>query len=105
MLRQGFLAGQIGKPGHLGLESEFDRSRRAVPLLADDDFGLAMHLFHVRLPTDEFLASLARLSAFQIIFLAENKKDYVGILLDRARFAQIGQLRPLVVAAFYLPRQ
>src|SRR5271169_3341173 len=57
MLGQSFLPREIGKPRHLGLENELDGSRRAVPLLADDDFGLAMHLFHVRLPIDEFLAS------------------------------------------------
>jgi hypothetical protein len=62
MLRQDFRAGQIGKPGHLGLESEFDGSCRAVPLLADYDFGLAMRLFHVGLPSGELLASLARQS-------------------------------------------
>ncbi len=36
MLRQAFHPREIGKPRHLGLESEFDGSARAVPLFADE---------------------------------------------------------------------
>ncbi len=46
-----------------------------------------------------------RLLVLKIIFLAEHEHDDVGVLLDRARFAQIRQLRALVVAAFDLTRQ
>ena len=71
-----------------GLESEFDGSCRAVPLFADNDFGLAMRLFLGGLPGDELLGSRAGLSAVQIIFLAKYEEDDIGILLYRAGFAQ-----------------
>src|SRR5260370_29317737 len=38
------------------------------------------------------------LAAAQIVFLAEDEHDHVGVLLDRAGFAQVGELRALVVA-------
>ncbi len=33
-----------------------------------------------------------------VIFLAEHEENHVGVLFDRARFTQVGELRPLVLA-------
>ena len=41
----------------------------------------------------------------EVIFLAIHEDHDVGVLLDRAGFTQVGQLRPLVVAVFDLTRQ
>jgi hypothetical protein len=43
-----------------------------------------------------------RLTVFEVIFLAIDEQDNVGVLLDRPRFAKIRELRPLVVALFNL---
>src|SRR5690606_22632701 len=43
---------------------------------------------------------LLRLGALVIILLAINEHDDVGVLLDRAGLAQVGELRPLVLALF-----
>ena len=42
--------GEIAEAGELALELQFDGAGRAVALLADDDFGLAVHQRHVELP-------------------------------------------------------
>ena len=41
---------------------------------------------------------LAGLATLQIIFLAEHEQHHVGILLDRAGFAQIRELRAFILA-------
>ena len=41
----------------------------------------------------------------EVIFLAVDEHHDVGVLLDRAGFAQVGELRALVVAAFDLTRE
>src|SRR4051812_33159131 len=41
--RQMTVLREIAEPGELALELQFDRAGRAVALLADDDFGLAVH--------------------------------------------------------------
>ena len=46
-----------------------------------------------------------RLHVLDVIFLAEHEQHDVGVLLDRARFAKVGELRALVVAAFHLTRE
>ena len=66
MLRQAFKARQRFQEG------EFDRARGAIPLFGDDDFGYAW-LFAV----------------FVVVIVAVDKHDDVGILLNRARFAQV----------------
>src|SRR3546814_5156115 len=38
------------------------------------------------------------LARCDIIFLAIDEEDDVGVLLDRAGFAKVGELRPLVLA-------
>ena len=96
---------QIAEPRHGGIELQFDGAGRAVPLLADDDFGLAMHQLHVELPFFIFRRAGPRLLVSQIVLFPEHEQDDVGVLFDRAGFSQIGQLRTLVVAAFDLTRQ
>ncbi len=41
---------------------------------------------------------VGRLLGGEIIFLAIDEPDHVGVLLDRARFPQVRELRPLVLA-------
>jgi hypothetical protein len=45
------------------------------------------------------------LLALAVVFLAEHEHHHVRVLFDRARFAQVGQLRALVVAVLDLARQ
>ena len=45
------------------------------------------------------------LLAGEIIFLAVDEQHHVGVLLDRARLAQVGELRALVVAVLDLARE
>ena len=42
------------------------------------------------------------LFAFAVIFLAEDEHDDIGVLFDRAGFAQVRKLRALVFAALDL---
>src|SRR5713101_3939439 len=42
-LRQLAVMGQVAEPRQAGLELQFDGAGGAVPLLADNDFGLAVH--------------------------------------------------------------
>ncbi len=51
---------------------------RAVALLAHDQLGLALEVGIVAL----------------VDLFAEQEQHHVGVLLDRARLAQVGQLRP-----------
>ena len=70
-----------------------------MALLADDDLGQVMDLSHLRLPIFVFLgARLLRLQAPEVILMAVNEGDHVGVLFDGPRFAQVGELGPLVVA-------
>src|SRR6202790_539941 len=96
---------QIAEPGETGLELQLDRAGWAVALLADDHFGLAVHQRHVQLPFLIFRRARAGFLVRQIIFLAEHEHHHVGVLLDRAGFTQVGQLRALVFAALDLARQ
>ncbi len=43
-------ADEVGEAGEAALEGQFHRADGAVALFADDDFGLAMDLFHDGLP-------------------------------------------------------
>ena len=102
--RQMAVLREVAEPGELALELQFDGAGRAVALLADDDFGLAVHQRHVELPFFVFRRADARLLVGEVIFLAVHEHHDVGVLLDRTGFTQVGQLRALVVAAFDLTR-
>ena len=45
---------------------------------------------------------IARFLAFLIIFVALDEHHHIGVLFDRARFAQVGKLGAFVFAAFDL---
>src|SRR5271163_926989 len=82
-----FAAGQVFEACALRHVSEVHRAGGAVPLLGDDDLCLT---FGVGIGLTVFIAV--------VVALAMNEGDNVGILLDRARLAQVGEQRPLVFA-------
>src|SRR5713101_3517785 len=88
-LRQMAVMRQIAEPRQAGLELQFDGAGGAVPLLADDDFGLAVHQRHVQLPFFVFRRAGPRLLVGEIVFLAEHEHHHVGVLFDRAGFTQV----------------
>src|SRR6516164_5292808 len=59
---------------------QLDQSGGAVTLLGDDDFGEAFEVGII----------------FLVDLFAEDEGDDVGVLLDGARLAQIGELRSMV---------
>jgi hypothetical protein len=78
-----------------------------VALLGDDQFGDAEDALHFLPPLFIFLGrfrivvgAMLGLARGDVIVLAEDEPDHVGVLLDRARFAQVRQLRALVLALF-----
>ena len=76
--------GEVLEPRVLFDERELDDTGGAVALLADDDLR------------DPF-GRLVRLAVVvAVLLLAEDEEDDVGILLERARLAKIGELRPVV---------
>src|SRR6056297_4001318 len=87
---------QVAEARELAFEAEFDRADRAVALLADDDLGLAVQLFHAFLPGGDFIEPVIRgFLAFGVIFLAEDEHHHIRVLFDRAGFAQVAKLRAL----------
>src|SRR5262245_9941490 len=86
------------------VELDTDGTGRPMALLADDDLGLAVHIGHFHLPSRVVVGAWPRFLVAQIIFLAENEHHHVGVLLDRARFAQIRELRPFIITVLDLPR-
>src|SRR6185312_10584286 len=99
-VRQVVLACERGETRDRAVELQFDGAGRAVALLADDHFGFAVHLVRFRHPFRELLTvGLHRLAHLVIIFLAKQEHHHVGVLLDRTRFTQVGELRAFVVAA------
>src|SRR5208337_3393413 len=61
---------------------EIEPADGAIALLGNNDFGAALEVGIVLL----------------VNLFAEDKQDHVGILFDRAGFAQVGKLRPVVAA-------
>ena len=64
--------------------------------------ALPCDLLHLGLPLEVLLGAGLGLLVLQVIFLAVDEQHDVGVLLDRAGFAQVGELRPLVVAVLDL---
>src|SRR5690349_19067967 len=73
---------EVGEAREATEEREVDLADRPVSLLADDHLGAALRLFLIR----------------KVHLVAINEKDDVGVLLDRARLAQVRHHRPAVVA-------
>jgi len=78
------LAREIAEAGEFGLELQLDRPRRAVALLADDDFRLPVRAIHLALPLGVLWRAHARFFVFEIIFFAIDEEDDVGVLFDRS---------------------
>src|SRR5215813_3047632 len=101
-----FVAREIGELRHLALEVERHGADGAVALLGDENVGDVADLLAMLLPAldafveliHRFVSALLGLAALVIVLLAVDEHDDVGILLDRAGFAQVGELWPLVLA-------
>ncbi len=74
-------ARQVGELRVALQERELDRVGRAVAVLGEDHLGQAL------------LVGLLRV----VVLVAVDEHDQVGVLLDRAGLAQVGEDRPLVV--------
>src|SRR5580704_11414368 len=96
---------EVAEACYSGLELQLYCAGRTMALFADDKLGLSVRLGNLLFPVCKFRSSFTGLFVFEIIFLAEYEHHHVGVLLDRARLAQIGKLRPLVVAVLDLSRQ
>src|SRR6266853_116665 len=83
----------VVEAGEFLLEIELLGAGGAVALLAEDHFGDALDAL-VGLGVDRAVVEL----------LAIDETDDVGVLLDGARFAQVRELRPAVLAAALLRR-
>ncbi|MNQ76957.1 hypothetical protein D3C85_918090 [compost metagenome] len=97
--------GQVAEADGVRVEGQLDDADGAVTLLADDHLRLALQPVHVLLPLQVLLGALARFGAAQVVAFAIDEHDAVGVLLDRAGFTQVGQLRALVFALLDLTRQ
>ena len=74
---------EVFESGEVGEVGEFDGAGRAVALLGDDDLGLALDVF-----------------VFAVVVLfAVDEGDDVGVLLDGAGFAEVGEQRFFVAGA------
>ena len=100
MVRQPGIVRQIREARELGLEGEADRTRRAVPLLGDDDLGPPPCRFELGLPVEMILRARIRLAIGDVIFLAEDEQHHVGIRSIEPDFTQIGELRPACPRGF-----
>jgi hypothetical protein len=101
---------EICQPGQLRIERQFFDADRPHPLFGNDHFGGIGHVSQAVLPAgislQERLISLfpplPRLILAEVIFLPAHKADDIGILLDRARIAQVRQLRAFILARFHV---
>src|SRR5947209_2505726 len=75
--------GAIFKFREMVEKNEFDFSDGAVPLFSHKQFRHATQIFAVAL----------------VHLFSKNKRDEIGILLDRPRFTQIAQLRAVISLA------
>ena len=80
--------GEVAEKGVFGDPANFDGSRGAVALLGDDDFGFA------------FRIGVGVAVAFAVVVaFAVDEGDDVGVLLDGAGLAEVGEERLLFSAA------
>src|SRR5690625_3054281 len=97
MRESGAGAYRIRELGEAVLEMEIDRADRSMALLADDDLGAAVEFLGAGLPFGEALILLGRFGPVMIIALAVHEHDDIGVLFDRAGFAEIRKLWPFVI--------
>src|SRR5262249_47140006 len=74
---------EVLEAGELADEGQSDDTGRAVALLGDDQLG------------DAFGAG-RRLTLVAVHVLAVDEGDDIGVLLECARFAEVGQLRTMI---------
>src|SRR4051794_38721474 len=74
---------EVAEPRDRGFERQIDGAGRAVALLADDDFGLAVREVHVQPPFLVLGRARARLLHGEVVFLAIDEQHDVSVLLDR----------------------
>ena len=81
-------AGKVLESGVLLQKRQAHRSSGAVALFADDELG---HAFDVGIA----------LALLPVHFFAEDEEHDIGVLLERARLAQVRELRPVIAAGFW----
>jgi hypothetical protein len=97
---------EVAEACEFALEQQMHLADGTMALLGDDHFGLVVGLFAALHPSDMafgvafhgFVGAVLGLGALQVVLLAIDEHDHVGVLLDGARFAQVGELRVLVLA-------
>src|SRR5262245_41070278 len=81
--RQTDVASERGEAGYGGIKLQFDGPGRPMALLADDNFGFAMHFVGLRQPFREFFAiGFQRFAHLVVVLFAINEQNHVGVLLD-----------------------
>src|SRR6516165_1207877 len=109
---------QVIEPGkvfelcRLRVKAKLDCSNRSMPLLRYNDLAYAVNFAKLLLPVlitfveflIRFVGTADRLTRL-IVFLAEDEHDDVGVLLDRARFAQVSEHGPLILTLLDRARQ
>src|SRR5215207_4453001 len=99
------VGGQVAELGELAFERQAHDAGGTMALLGHDHLGLAVGLLAALAPAlvalvealVALLGAAARLGAGEVVLLAIDEHDDVGVLLDRARFAQIRKLGALVL--------
>ena len=91
------VVGEVGEGGELLLEHEPHGVDRAVAVLAHDQLGDPLQL-RLLGRIDLVVAEVA------VVVLAVDEPDQVGVLLEVARLAQVGEDRPLVAPGALLGR-
>ena len=87
------VGGEVGEAGELRLELHLYGAGRAMALLADDDLSRAVRRVHLGLPLEVLLGTGARLLHGEVILLTIDEHHHIGVLLDRARLAEVRELR------------
>jgi len=75
----------VGETSRIVQKRKIELADRPIALFRNDDFSPALKIWVVLF----------------INLLPEDEHDYVGVLLNRSRFAQIGKLRPMVAATAF----
>src|SRR5262245_43624757 len=74
-----------------------------MPVLGNDDFCKPPDGFELGFPLDvKVRFRKRRLTPREVIVLAEHEENGIGVLFNRATISQVGKLRALIVAGFYL---
>src|SRR5215218_8323060 len=104
-LRQIAFVDSVAELGDAPVKTDSDDAGGAVALLGDDHFRLAGRRGVFGVPLLVFCQLLGLvgrrhvgLDRLEVIILAIDEEHDVGVLLDRAGFTKIGELRPFVLA-------